>query len=291
MAFRSLVINNRCKLNYSLNYLIITKDEEVKKILLDEVRIIIINSTQVSITTALISECLDKKIKICFSDAQHNLCGELTPYKNNYYSNRRLKEQLEFTDDSKGFLWQQIIKRKITNQRNNIDESKDKKAYDILSSYIDDVQAGDITNREGLAAKLYFRSIFGDEFNRKDDSIKENKYLNYGYSIILSAINRTIKTLGYYTELGIHHAGESNTFNLSCDFMEPLRPLIDKVALEEDINDENFKTKMISLLTKEVNYSGRTVVLDNAIEEYVEDLLSFLRDGDQSKINFIEYEL
>lgn len=42
---------------------------------------IIINSTQVSITSALISECINKKIKILFGDVKHNLVGEITPYK------------------------------------------------------------------------------------------------------------------------------------------------------------------------------------------------------------------
>lgn len=81
MSFRSLVINNRCKLEYSLNYLVVNKGEETKRVLLDEVKMIIINSTQVSITSALISECINKKIKILFGDVKHNLVGEITPYK------------------------------------------------------------------------------------------------------------------------------------------------------------------------------------------------------------------
>lgn len=63
MAFRTIVINNRCKLEYSLNYLICRRDTINTKVLLDEIKIIIINSTQVTLTSNLIAECIDKKLK------------------------------------------------------------------------------------------------------------------------------------------------------------------------------------------------------------------------------------
>ena len=75
MAFRTIVINNRCKLEYSLNYLICRRDTINTKVLLDEIKIIIINSTQVTLTSSLIAECIDKKIKIIFTDDRHNPIG------------------------------------------------------------------------------------------------------------------------------------------------------------------------------------------------------------------------
>lgn len=291
MAFRSLVVSSRCKLEYSLNYIIVNRGDEVKRIFIDEVKIIIINTLQVAITAALISECINKKIKICFSDEKHNLIGEVVPYKNNFYANRRIKEQINFSDDSKNFLWQQIIKEKIHNQALNLKYLNNNEIYELLTNYENDVEIGDTTNREGLAAKSYFRSLFGSDFTRDNEIFDENIYLNYGYSIILSTFNRVIKSLGYYTELGIHHIGETNTFNLSCDFMEPLRPLVDSLIIKEEVNMENFKEKMISLLSKEVIYNDRKIYLDNAIEEYSENLISYLKTGDIDKIKFIKYEL
>ena len=49
MAFRTIVINDRCKLEYSLNYLICRKLNDEKRVVLDEIKLLIINSTQVSI--------------------------------------------------------------------------------------------------------------------------------------------------------------------------------------------------------------------------------------------------
>ena len=115
--------------------------------------------------------------------------------------------------------------------------------------------------------------------------------MNYGYAILLSSFNRAIKSLGYYTELGIHHIGDSNSFNLSCDLMEPLRPLVDLYILNKNVDNTNFKTMYISMLSLKVIYNKKEVFLDNAIELYAADCLSFLSRKGMKEINFIEYEL
>lgn len=290
MGFRSIVINSRCKLDYSLNYLVVHKGMDVKKILLDEIKLICINSTQVSITTALISECLNKKIKIILSDEKHNPVGEITPYYNNFYTYRKLKEQLSFTEECKGYLWQEIVKNKILNQSLVLKVSGKEKESLILEAYANEVMIDDKQNREGIAAKVYFKTLFGSDFSR-DNSCKENIFLDYGYSILLSSINRIVKMYGYYTELGIHHIGESNSFNLSCDFMEPLRPLVDLYVLNGIVNLDNYKEEYIKMLELPVIFNNRTLFLDNALEEYVESLLFYLKNGDIDKIKFINYEL
>lgn len=290
MGFRSIVINSRCKLDYSLNYLVVHKGMDVKKILLDEIKLICINSTQVSITTALISECLNKKIKIILSDEKHNPVGEITPYYNNFYTYRKLKEQLSFTEECKGYLWQEIVKNKILNQSLVFKKTDKEKESLILETYANEVTINDKQNREGIAAKVYFKTLFGSDFSR-DNSCKENIFLDYGYSILLSSINRIVKMYGYYTELGIHHIGESNSFNLSCDFMEPLRPLVDLYVLNGIVNLDNYKEEYIKMLELPVIFNNRTLFLDNALEEYVESLLFYLKNGDIDKIKFINYEL
>lgn len=289
MAFRTVIINDRCKLEYSLNYLICRKLNEEKKVLLDEVKILMINSTQVSISTYLITKCIEKKIKIIFTDEAHNPSGEIVGYYNNYYSYRKIKEQLSISSETKDFLWKEIVKEKIINQANVLKKQNHLKEYQMLIDYSNDVQLGDVSNREGHSAKVYFNALFEKGFSRRNDDFI-NVVLNYGYSIILATINREIKSLGYLTELGIHHIGESNQFNLSCDLIEPIRPLVDNTAINFEINETNYKNIMIELLSKEVFYNNQTIKLDNAIHLYVEDLLFFLKTGNVEKIKFIKYE-
>lgn len=290
MAFRKVIVSDRCKLEYSLNCLVCRKTDSQHKVLLDEIKLLIINSPQVSFTSALMIELMKRKIKVLFMDEKHNPEGELVPYQNNYYSYRKIKEQLAIDETIKNNLWSYIIREKILNQAKNLRFNDYLKEEAMLLDYADNIEAGDSSNREGHSAKVYFNALFGMEFSRRDDNTI-NKYLNYGYAIVLSSINRQIKALGYLTELGIHHIGESNSFNLSYDLMEPLRPLVDSYVLKGLIDESNFKRAFVDMLSQMVIYNERSIYLDNAIDLYVEDMMLYLKTGDLSKIRFIEYEL
>lgn len=289
MPFRNVIIREICKLEYSLNYLVCRKKDEEKRILLDEISLIIITSTQVSITTSLISMLSKKKIKIIFCDETHNPECEIVSYYNNFYSYRKIKEQINFVSNSSQ-VWKLIIKEKIKNQAKNLYYMNLKEDAEHLMIFYDEVTDNDLSNREGHSAKVYFNSLFGSTFSRRDDNII-NKYLNYGYSILLSCINREIKMLGYLTELGIHHIGESNQFNFSCDLIEPLRPFIDSYVLRGIVTEENFKIKFIEILTENVIYNNQNIVLENAIHLYVQNIISCLKNNEMENIKFIEYEL
>lgn len=289
MPFRNVIVSERCKLEYSLNYLICRKGMEEKRILLDEIKTIMIQTTQVSITTSLITMISKKKIKLIFCDEKSNPECELVPYQNNFYSYRKIKEQINFVDNAQS-IWSEIVKRKIINQANNLRLMNKDEEFNMLLSYANDVRLDDHTNREGHSAKVYFNALFGMDFNRSQSN-SINMFLNYGYSILLSSINREIKMLGYLTELGIHHIGESNPFNLSCDLIEPIRPLVDYYVITEKVNIDNFKLEFVKMLNLEVKYNNQKIFLDNAIHLYVVDILNKIKKSDSSDILFIEYEL
>jgi len=290
MSFRNIIIKDRCKLEYSLNYLVCRKGMDETRVLIDEISIIVIDSTQVSLTTALISELSKSKVRIIFCDEQHNPCSEVVPYQNNYYSYRKIKEQMAVTEFTKKSLWKYIIEEKIDCQSRVLKHLDQINEYELLQSYKNNVDVGDTSNREGHAAKVYFNALFGKQFNRNQDN-DINKFLNYGYSIILSSISREIKMYGYLTELGIHHIGESNNFNLSCDFIEPLRPLVDYLVVTNQVNNDNFKVEFIKMLSMNVSYRDCSFLLDNAIHLYVGNLIDRMSNGCLNKMDFIKYEL
>ncbi|MGL5152251.1 MAG: type II CRISPR-associated endonuclease Cas1, partial [Clostridium sp.] len=63
MSWRTLVISSKCKLSYKNNYLIV-RNEDIKMVHLSEVNTLVIDTTQVSITTILLCELLNRKIKV-----------------------------------------------------------------------------------------------------------------------------------------------------------------------------------------------------------------------------------
>lgn len=285
MAFRTVLITSHSKLEYSLNYLVFKTVNETKRINLSEIHTLIIESTAVSITSALLVELSKRKIKIIFCDEKKNPNCEVIPYYGDSISSRRITEQIQWEEEFKSLVWSEIIKEKIKNQayvlkKVSCDDSK------ILENFAFDVVIGDITNREGHAAKYYFNRVFGKEFNRNSND-RINAYLNYGYSLILSQFNKAIVSKGYLTQLGIHHKNEFNQFNLSCDLMEPFRPIIDNVVMS--LSDDNFKEELVKLLSSTVNIGNQNQTIVNAIQIYTNSVFKALNSKDISQIKFFKF--
>ena len=67
MSWRTVVVASSAKLDYQLGYLVGRK-EDVTKIHIIEIAMVIIESTAVSLTAALLSEMMKRKIKVIFCD-------------------------------------------------------------------------------------------------------------------------------------------------------------------------------------------------------------------------------
>ena len=287
MAFRVVVIDSHAKLEYSLNYLIYRTADTVKRILMDEIQTLVIQSTQVAITTSLLSELSKRKIKTIFCDEKRNPQSELVSYYGAHNPFRRISIQIAWSMEIKNLVWQAIVREKITQQAAFLHEQgKDDKAMQLID-FSKDVQPGDPTNREGHAAKVYFNSVFFDGFSR-DMEHPVNAALNYGYTIFLSQFNRAIVSAGYLTAIGLHHIGETNPFNFSCDLIEPFRPFVDRVAKTLGPEDD-FKSKMIALLAQECIIDEKRQTIANAINIYCLSVFSALSEEKVGLIKFPRY--
>lgn len=287
MSWRTVVISSKCKLSYKNNYLIVRNDD-VKMIHLSEMNTLVIDTTLVSITTMLLCELLDRKIKVIFCDEKHNPKGEVMPYYGSHNTSKKVMQQSKWDDEIKSLVWQKIIKQKISNQ-SRVLKINQKQNFDKLMEYYNDVQINDSTNREGHSAKVYFNSLFGMNFSRGlDEDI--NSALDYGYAILLSSINREVTSNGYITQLGINHKNEFNQFNLSCDLMEPFRPVVDKLVYQnKDFTfDKDFKYKLINILNEKVRVDGGEYFVSNAIPLYVNGVFKALESKKLKEILEIE---
>ena len=77
MSWRTVVIKERSKLDLRLGFLEIRRVNETKKIYISEIAVLIIESTAVSLTAALLSELIKQKIKVIFCDEKRNPQSEL----------------------------------------------------------------------------------------------------------------------------------------------------------------------------------------------------------------------
>ena len=285
MSWRTVVVSSSAKLDYQMGYLVVRKDTTTK-IHLGEIRTLMIESTAVSLTAALLSELVKKKVKVIFCDEKRNPSSELMPYYGSHDCSLKIKRQIAWTDDIKGAVWTEIVYEKIRQQKYLLQEYGKVEA-ELLQGYLEAITYGDATNREGHAAKVYFNALFGKDFTRTDDLLI-NTALNYGYSILLSAFNREIVLNGYLTQLGLFHDNMFNRFNLASDLMEPFRPLVDYMVLQMTLVEfERIqKMELVNLMNKEVIINDRCELISNAIKIYCKSVFDALEDGDVSLIRF-----
>ena len=273
MSFRTVVISNKANLNYKNRFLVVKQENDEKYIHLSEIDTIIVDSISVSISSYLLKEISDNKINIIFCDEKHNPFGELKSLYLSHNSSKKIENQTKWTNKYKDELWSLIIKNKILNQALLLNYLSIA-SYELIMEYIEEIKIGDKTNREGHAAKVYFNSLFGKNFVRHNsDNI--NFALNYGYAILLSNFNKEIISLGYLTQLGLHHKNEYNEFNLSCDLMEPFRILIDSYVydnLDKEFNKE-YKISLINIMNDKYKYNGRYYTVKDIIKLYVKNTL------------------
>lgn len=287
MSWRTVIVTQRAKLDLKTGYLVIRTEESVKKIYLDELSVLIIEDPAVSITGCLIAALNEKKIKVIFCDEKRSPSCELVSYYGSHDTADRIRKQIKWNDEVKMYIWTEIVAEKIRQQSAFLTETEKYDESQLLNSYLTQIEIGDITNREGHAAKVYFNALFGMDFTRSTDCVT-NAALNYGYSILLSAFNREIVSHGYITQIGLFHNNMFNHFNLSCDLMEPFRVLVDRIVYSERFtkftSDE--KRLLVNVLNNTVRINNTQQYVSNAIKIYCQSVFDAIEDNDISKINF-----
>lgn len=291
MTWRTVVIRERAKLDYSLNFMTVRQEAGVRKISLGEIYMVIVENTAVSLTAVLLNELVKNKIKVVFCDEKRNPSSELIQYYGSHDTSLKYKNQLEWSKESKERIWTRIVYEKIFNQMQFL-KKLNKEEYRLLKQYLSELEWNDSTNREGFAAKVYFNALYGMDFSRNKECFI-NAALDYGYSIILSAFNREIVATGYFTQLGLCHRNPFNKFNLSSDFMEPFRILVDEEVynLEGTEFTKDHKNKLINILNNTIMIDDKNQTVANAIKIYCRSLFSALAENDLEYVKMYRYEL
>ena len=290
MSWRTVVITNSAKLDYKMGYMVVRQDS-ITKIHISEIALLLIESTAVSLTASLLCELTKKKIKVVFCDEKRNPSSELVSYYGSHDTGAKIRKQMGWTAEIKSMVWTEIVAEKIRNQKLFLEELQKEESL-ILDGYLQELQLGDATNREGHAAKVYFNALFGMNFSRTAD-IPINAALNYGYGIILSAFNREIVANGYITQIGLFHDNMFNQFNLGSDLMEPFRTLVDRHVyfMMPDKFEHEEKMEILKMMEWEVIIDGKKNHVANAIKIYCRSIFDTINENDIALIRFYRNEL
>jgi len=294
MSWRVITIQNPAKLFLNNKQLVIHQNGEEVTFPPEDVSAIILDSPQISLTSALLGFLQHHNVTVVVCDDKHKPNGVL-------YAFHQHSRQTEVSNLQKNTpiplqkrLWQKIIQQKITNQAKCLKTFSLKSAV-FIEKLVNLVESGDKKNIEAQAARLYWPLLFDEAFKRHGSCII-NSALNYGYTIIRSTLCRAIVAYGLIPCFGIHHKNELNAFNLADDLIEPFRPIIDafvkKLIIDSPKKAELTKELRASLL--KVNHlncklEDEIYQLNNSTEKICSTLVTAIRNKDPTMLRLPEF--
>lgn len=275
MGWRTIYIENASKLSLNLDNLQVLHNREKYSINLDEINNIIIEDYKCVITARLLSKLCELGIEVIFTEMNRMPIGSLHSFSGNSRTAKYSKIQLGMKQVLKQKIWKEIVEQKIKMQALvlNINGIKD----DYVLQYSKEVLLGDLNNKEGQAARIYFKKLFGSQFVRFDENII-NYSLNYAYQLVRSKISQEIVGRGFNPAFGIFHKSEYNYYNFSDDLIEVYRPIIDnyifKLITKTDVKylTPEFKEKILEISNYKVKINNKKMRLKDSIKTYINDI-------------------
>ncbi len=231
MLKQTLYFKNPASLSLRNHQLVISlKGEEAREITrpIEDIAAIVVENQQVRLTVPLINELTDNNVALIFCDDHAMPRSMLMTLEGNTTLQEAHRVQTEASEPLNKQAWKQIVESKIHNQSLLLDKLG--KQGNVLKPFYSNVKSGDTDNREGIAAHVYWNTLFGPIFRREREGMPPNNMLNYGYTILRAAVARAILGSGLYPAFGIFHRNRYNAFPLADDLMEPYRPFVDEIV-------------------------------------------------------------
>jgi CRISPR-associated protein Cas1 len=228
MAWKGLHLTQPAKLSLADGQCCVKQDEGEVRIAIEDLAWIVVDTPHATLTSTLISACMDTGVAIIFTDTRHTPSGLALPFYRHHRQGAVARLQAEAKESLKNRRWQGIIRRKILNQAAVLSELGNAEAT-TLKEIARHVEPGDPDNVEARAARFYWGRLFAD-YVRDDPDDRRNKLLNYGYAVVRAGVARALVASGLIPVFGLAHDGAA--FNLADDLVEPFRPFVDRLAFK-----------------------------------------------------------
>lgn len=268
MLKRALFFSTPYHLSLKDNQMVISTKEMpdmTKSIPIEDIGYVVLEHQQTAITLPLLNALSDNNVAVIFCGDNRMPNAMLMNLDSNKTQGESFRAQIEASEPLKKGIWKQVIETKIRNQAALL--NKLGKDGDLLKPYYSNVKSGDTDNREGIAAKMYWRELFGEDFMRNREGAVPNNLLNYGYTLLRAAVARALMGSGLLPALGIFHRNRYNAFPLADDIMEPYRPYVDEIVYHMYINgitelDKDAKSQLLHILFADTVFSKVTRPLE-----------------------------
>lgn len=282
MQKATLCITTPARLSLRYRQLVITSADGVELATrpIEDIGVLIIENQRASVTMPLLTYLAEQNVAVAICDGHSMPSAMVMPLASNAVQAECYRFQLDATEPTKKQLWRQIVESKIRNQALVLDLAD--KRGSLLRPYYTNVRSGDTDNREGAAARIYWRELFGPDFTRERDGPPPNGLLNYGYAVLRAATTRALVGSGLAPMFGVFHRSRYNAFPLSDDVMEPYRPVVDRIVCRlydegQALVTKDAKVALLSLLTAVVRFGGANHKLEQALTLTTASVVRYFR--------------
>jgi CRISPR-associated protein Cas1 len=234
MAWKGLHLTLPARLSLADGQCCVKRDDGEVRIAIEDLAWIVLDTPHATLTSTLVSACMDAGVAMIFTDTRHTPSGMALPFHRHHRQGAVARLQADAKESLKNRLWQTIVRRKIHNQAAVLAELG-KADASTLKEIARHVEPGDPENVEARAARFYWGRLFAD-YTREDFNDRRNKLLNYGYAVVRAGIARALVASGLIPVFGLAHGGVANAFNLADDLLEPFRPFVDRLAFKTSGN-------------------------------------------------------
>ncbi len=289
MIKQTIIFTKPASLSLKNEQLVISsKDlEDVVTRPIEDIGFMVIANQMVSMTIPLLNALADNNVSVILCDNKQMPKSMLMTLDGNKTLQESYRYQIEATEPTKKKLWKQIVECKIKSQANLMDSLGFE--GNVLKPLYMNVKSGDSDNREGAAARIYWKTIFGNQFKRVREGNQPNAMLNYGYAILRSAVARALIGSGLYPAFGIFHRNRYNAFPLADDIMEPYRVYVDEIVyriyMDGAVDELNIEVKkeLMRVLFADVKIGKIYRPLEIALSMTSASLLRVYK-GDEKKL-------
>jgi len=270
-----------------------------------------------SLTYEAVKTALTHNIDIVFAEGDGAPIGRVWHSKLGSTTRIR-KRQLEASMNSEAIPW---VKKWVTDKVNNqIDFIKELKKHrkareEEINTVLEKMESvipkidrlngdtmadidGSIRGYEGTAGRYYFgllSSLLTIEHQFKGRSYRPaedpfNAFLNYGYGILYSRIEKAIMIAGLDPYVGFLHRDDYNQTSFVFDFIEPYRPFVDLTVYRlfsgKKVHQDHYREITNGIgLTKE----GKKLIVENFIQRFDTDKIRY-RGRNQTRMNAIQQD-
>lgn len=239
---------------------------------------VVIETEQATVTSAALAACGERGIPVVLCRSHLPVAMSL-PLNASWNGGqmRRLQARALRGEAAARRLWRRTVRAKIAAQAGLLG-AFDEPSAKRLRRLADDVDLDNQETVEAQAAAMYWRGVLPD-FERSDEADGRNALLNWGYAVLLATVGRALVALGFDPSLGFGHSGQTNSWALACDLMEPYRPTVDAVvsaAVHDGFLDDSARVKA-SILRPFANDGP----VKRTIMESVRGYRSFLDTGNE----------